>query len=158
MNLTVPTLPRLWQYFSTIVGLIFRHPITGVAVIPILADSNIVLIQRRDNQRWAFPGGFIDWGEDIKQTATREIYEETGLSITSFGRLVGVYSSPKRDPRVHSICIAIVAYVEGEFDVVDRGEVLEVKSFEASELPRDVMSHDHDQLLNDFLTNQTGFS
>lgn len=158
MNLTLPKLSRIWQYFSTIVGLIFRHPITGVAVIPILPQGKIVLIQRRDNQRWAFPGGFIDWGEDIKQTATREIYEETGLSVTAFGRLVGVYSSPTRDPRVHSICVAIVAHVDGQFKIVDQGEVLDVQAFDASALPKDLMSHDHDQLLNDFLTDQTGLS
>ena len=155
MTQSWPTLSRIWQYVSTIVGLIFRHPIVGVAVIAITPQGQIVMIQRRDNRRWAFPGGFVDWGEDIKQAATREIQEETGLSVTQFDRLVGIYSSPKRDPRVHSICVTIVAQVEGEFNVVDQGEVLDVRAFDLSEMPRDLMSHDHGSQLDDFLNNRT---
>ena len=153
-----PTPSRIWQYVSTIVGLLFRHPIVGVAVIPITSQGQVIMIQRRDNRRWAFPGGFVDWGEDIKQAATREIYEETGLSITQFDRLVGIYSSPKRDPRVHSICVTIAAHVEGEFNVVDQGEVLNVQAFDLDEMPRDLMSHDHGRQFDDFLNNRTALA
>ena len=148
---------RIWQYFSTIVGLIFRHPIVGVTVIPITSQGQVVLILRRDNQRWAFPGGFIDWGEDLRTTATREILEETGLRIVEFGRLVGVYSSPDRDPRLHSISITVSAEVEGQFTIIDRGEIMDVKTFELSAVPRGLMSHDHLQQFEDYLANHTTF-
>ena len=155
MGIFIPTPSRIWQYISTVVGLLFRHPIVGVGVIPINPQGQIVLILRRDNHLWAFPGGFTDWGEDIRATARREIREETGLSIVEFGRLVGVYSSPDRDPRVHSISITLTAQVEGEYEVIDQGEVLEVRAFDVSEVPIERLSHDHRQQFEDFLADRT---
>ena len=37
---------RLWQYTTTVLGIIFCHPITGATIIPILPDGRIVLIRR----------------------------------------------------------------------------------------------------------------
>jgi 8-oxo-dGTP pyrophosphatase MutT (NUDIX family) len=84
---------RLWQIVQTVLGLIFRHPVTGTAVIPVLPDGRIVLIRRRDNGRWGLPGGMVDWGEDIPTTVRRELAEETGLDLVKIRRLVGVYSA-----------------------------------------------------------------
>ncbi len=88
----------LWRYGQTILGIIFRHPITGTSIIPILPDGRIVLIRRRDNGLWSLPGGMVDWGEDVPTTIQRELMEETGLELVKIRRLVGVYSAPDRDP------------------------------------------------------------
>lgn len=146
---------RVWQYFSTVVGLIFRHPIVGVTIIPTNPKGQIVLIQRRDNRQWALPGGFVDWGEDIRQTASRELLEETGLSIMDLSRLVGVYSSPRRDLRVHSISVTVAANVDGEFQIIDTGEVLAVRAFDRAELPLDLMTTDHVQQLEHYFAGET---
>ncbi|MCM1984112.1 NUDIX hydrolase [Lyngbya confervoides BDU141951] len=146
---------RAWQYTQTILGLIFRHPIVGVAIIPILPDGQIVLIHRRDNQRWALPGGFVDWGEDLPTAAGRELREETGLQVQRFGRLVGVYSSPKRDPRIHSICVTVEAFVAGVYEIIDVGEVQEVRAFSMENLPWTQLAHDHQQQLQDYFAGQT---
>jgi ADP-ribose pyrophosphatase len=92
----------LWRFGQTVLGIIFRHPIPGTSIIPILPDGQIVLIRRRDNGRWALPGGMVDWGEDIPNAVRRELMEETGLELVRIRRLVGVYSAPDRDPRIHS--------------------------------------------------------
>ena len=69
---------QLWQVGKTILGLIFRHPLTGASVVPILPDGRIVLVRRRDNNRYALPGGMVEWGEEISTTVKSELYEETG--------------------------------------------------------------------------------
>ncbi len=120
---------RVWQYLKTIMGVIFRHPITGTTIIPILPDGRIVLIQRTDSGKWGLPGGLVDWGEDIPTAAKRELKEETGLELLTIRRLVGVYSSPHRDPRIHSISVLIEADVRGIFEPEDTLEVLDVKAF-----------------------------
>jgi len=39
---------------------------------------------------WAFPGGFVDYGENPEKSVLRELEEETNLKGT-LKRLVGVY-------------------------------------------------------------------
>ncbi|WP_096598543.1 NUDIX domain-containing protein [Calothrix sp. NIES-2100] len=145
----------LWRFGQTVLGIIFRHPITGTSIIPILPDGRIVLIRRSDNGRWALPGGMVDWGEDIPNTVRRELLEETGLELVKIRRLVGVYSSPSRDPRIHSICIAVEAEVQGSMAIQDKLEVTEIQAFSRNSLPLEPMSHDHYEQLQDYLNGLT---
>jgi ADP-ribose pyrophosphatase YjhB (NUDIX family) len=67
-------------------------------------EHNEILMQRRaDNDLWAFPGGTMDFGESIGQTAVREVREETGLDVEIDG-IVGIYSDPRH----------IIEYSDGE--------------------------------------------
>lgn len=140
-----------WRFISTVLGIIFRHPVAGTTIIPILPDGRIVLIQRSDSGKWGLPGGMIDWGEDIPQAASRELKEETGLDLIKIKRLQGVYSDPQRDPRLHSISILLEVEATGEFDPEDKLEVLQVKAFTREQLPLGNLSHDHDRQLQDYL-------
>ncbi len=146
---------RWWHFVQTVLGIIFRHPVMGTSIIPILPDGMIVLVQRSDNGKWALPGGMVDWGEDIAATVHRELAEETGLQVAHMGRLVGVYSSPERDGRVHSICVVVEAKVTGTPQVQDPNEVLAVKAFSPDALPVGRLSHDHDQQLQDYFDGIT---
>lgn len=47
---------------------------------------------------WAMPGGFCKKGEDVIDSARRELCEETGIG-DAYVKLVGVYGEPGRDPR-----------------------------------------------------------
>ncbi|MGV2826656.1 NUDIX hydrolase [Myxosarcina sp. GI1(2024)] len=142
---------RYWRFIFTVLGIIFRHPVTGTTIIPVLPDGRIVLVQRSDSQRWGLPGGMVDWGEDIPHAACRELAEETGLKLVKIRRLVGVYSDPYRDPRLHSISVLIEAEVTGEIKIKDKLEILQAKAYLPQELPRGNLSHDHDRQLQDFL-------
>ena len=66
-------------------------------------DLKVLLIKRRNDpykNRWAFPGGFIEKGEDAHSAAKRELFEETGLDLKG---LTGIPLSKRqkkgRDPR-----------------------------------------------------------
>ena len=152
---SVESTRSLWRFGQTVLGMIFRHPITGTSIIPILPDGRIVLIRRRDDGHWALPGGMVDWGEDIPNTVHRELQEETGLELVKIRRLVGVYSSPDRDPRIHSICIVVEAEVQGTMAIQDTLEVAEIKAFPVNSLPQEPMSHDHFRQLQDYLNGLT---
>ena len=154
-SVAIDSTRRLWQYAQTVVGIIFRHPVPGTSIIPILPDGRIVLIRRRDNGRWSLPGGMVDWGEDISSAVKRELREETGLELVKIRRLVGVYSAPDRDPRIHSICVVVEAEVEGTMQVEDTSEVMEIQAFEPKSLPTEPMSHDHDQQIQDYFKGLT---
>lgn len=145
---------QLWHVGKTVLKMFLHHPVTGTSIIPILPDGTIVLVRRRDNNEWALPGGMVDWGEDIPTSVRRELAEETGLDLLEIGRLVGVYSSPSRDPRVHSICVVVEAKVEGKMEIADTLEISDVRAFETEDIPAR-LSHDHRRQLDDYLQDRT---
>ncbi len=147
---TVHSTRRFWRFLQTVIGIIFRHPVPGTSVIPILPDGRIVLVRRRDNGLWSLPGGMVDWGEDIPTAVKRELAEETGLELVKIRRLVGVYSAPDRDPRIHSICVLVEAEVKGRMKVQDTLEVSEIKAFSPTALPPGQLAHDHSKQLQDY--------
>ncbi len=146
---------QLWHFAQTVLGIIFRHPVTGTSIIPLLPDGQIVLVKRRDNGKWALPGGMVDWGEDIETTVQRELEEETGLKLAKVRRLVGIYSSPERDGRVHSICVVVEVDAIGAMQIQDPREVLDIKAFPPESIPIGTLSHDHDRQLQDYFNGQT---
>lgn len=140
-----------YRAVRTLLGLMLRRPIIGVCVIPILPDDTVVLMRRRDTGLWGLPGGLMDWGEDVATSAQRELREETSLAMEKVGRLVGVYSSPHRDRRFHSVCITIEVFVQGIPQVNDPTEAIAVQNFRWQDLEGLPMSHDHTQHLKDYL-------
>ena len=144
-------LGSLWRYVHTLAGLLFRHPLVGVSIIGITPEGAIVLVRRRDDGNWALPGGLVDWGETLSQAATRELREETGFNLVQVIRLVGVYSDPHRDPRLHSVCVTIVAEVRSAGTPTDNLEISAVQPFPLEALPLGSLSHDHDRQLQDYL-------
>ena len=65
----------------------------GVGVV-VVYDGLILLEQREDCGMWGCPGGRIDPGENITQTATRETKEETNIDI-EVERIFGIYTDPQ---------------------------------------------------------------
>ncbi|MDB9527991.1 NUDIX hydrolase [Oscillatoria sp. CS-180] len=145
----------IWRAGRVLLGLILRRPIVGVCILPILPDGKVVLIRRQDSGRWGFPGGLVDWGENILTATQRELEEETGLDVSEVGRLVGVYSAPNRDSRFHSICIALEVRVMGTPVVNDPAEVAAIASFAWTDLAELDMAHDHAQHVEDYLAKRT---
>lgn len=74
----------------------FTDPKVGVGVL--VLDRNKVLLVRRammpEKGKWSIPAGFLDFGEDPRVTARREVLEETNLNV-EIGDLVDVYYNPK---------------------------------------------------------------
>ena len=67
--------------------------VPAVTVVVAREDGAILLIRRTDNGNWAVPGGGMDFGESITDTAVRETQEETGITCEITG-LVGIYTNP----------------------------------------------------------------
>ena len=57
---------------------------TGAAVIIRNQKGQILLQERTDRDKWGLPGGCQDLGEDLRFTAVREAYEETGIKLDPY--------------------------------------------------------------------------
>ena len=114
----------------------------------ILRDNKILLVKRKNEPfkgKWSLPGGFVDYGETVENAVVRETIEETNIK-TKIKELLGVYSSPNRDPRGHTVTIAfLLSVISGEAKAGDDAE--EAKFFELEELPD--LSFDHGKIIND---------
>ncbi len=47
---------------------------------------------------WSLPGGFCRPGEDVHETAMRELYEETNIK-NAYLQVAGIFGEKERDPR-----------------------------------------------------------
>ncbi len=53
----------------------------GAAIIIRNENGQILLQERTDRNKWGLPGGCQDLGEDLRVTAVREAFEETGIKL-----------------------------------------------------------------------------
>jgi 8-oxo-dGTP diphosphatase len=130
----------------------YRNPFPTVDII-IEIEGRIVLIERKNPPKgWALPGGFVDYGETLESAAIREAKEETGLDIYDL-RLLGCYSDPKRDSRMHTITTVYIAKGEGVPQAAD--DAAELALFLPQELPSPIC-FDHARIIEDY-RNFRGF-
>jgi 8-oxo-dGTP pyrophosphatase MutT (NUDIX family) len=124
-------------------------------------DAGRILLHRRtDNDLWALPGGGMDLGESLADTITREVQEETGLTVEPL-YIIGVYTDPAHvfaydDGEVrqeYSVCVACRP-TGGTLAVSD--ESTEVNWFEPVDIDRLPMHPRIRVRITDHLTGQRG--
>ena len=61
----------------------WRNPGVGAAVVIVDAQGRLLMVKRAEGATrpgfWAIPAGFVNYGEEIREAAARELLEETGL-------------------------------------------------------------------------------
>lgn len=99
--------------------------------------------------KWALPGGFCDVGETTEEACAREVEEETGVEVR-IGRLLGVYSDPKRDPRGHTVSVLYEARpVRGAARGGD--DAVEARWFNPREAKSLALAFDHGKIVREQL-------
>ena len=81
----------------------------AVALRQIGSEIEALLIKRGSEPeiwhgKWAFPGGFVENGEDPEQAVLRELKEETGV-IGHNPVALAIHGDPNRDSRKHIIAL-----------------------------------------------------
>lgn len=71
-----------------------QNGIVLVVSVSILRDDEVLIIKENKptaTNKWNFPGGRVEYGEDILDAARREVKEETGFDVKLTGT-TGVYN------------------------------------------------------------------
>jgi len=111
-------------------------------------NQRIVLIERANPPYGlALPGGFVDEGESVEAAAVREAREEVTLDVRLI-TLLGLYSSPGRDPRGATASAVYVADARGE-PVAD-DDAAAVLIADPADRSLD-LAFDHRTILDDYL-------
>ncbi|MEZ4516578.1 MAG: NUDIX hydrolase [Chloroflexota bacterium] len=74
----------------------FTDPKVGVGILVTDDEGRVLLVRRGvepEKGKWSLPAGYLDQGEDPKETAVREVREECGLTV-SIERLLDVFHNP----------------------------------------------------------------
>lgn len=118
----------------------FRHPFPAVGVF-ILHENGIYLIKKSRSifkGKWCTPGGKIEYGERIKETAKREVFEETGMIIDDLEFITfeeTIERDSKGEIQYHFVFFNFKAkYVSGKITPSD--EALEIELIPFSELTK----------------------
>lgn len=118
----------------------------------------MLMQQRSDSGQWGFPGGFMDLGESVQDTARREVYEETGLTLDEL-ELFGIYSGPQHDKTFSNgdeLSIVLVTFICRQYTgelVRSNEESMENSFYSLEELPENIFTA-HKMLIDDLLSGK----
>jgi 8-oxo-dGTP diphosphatase len=144
----------LFKLTKEILRHLLRRPVVGVSAVARTDDGRVLLVRRADTGKWALPGGTVEWGETLRATLPRELWEEAGVSEVEAGQLLGVYSSPDHDPRFHAITVLVAARIGAPKRVSQNPvEILEVQLFDVNQLPPE-LSHGNKEMLDRALAGE----
>lgn len=122
----------------------------------------IVLIQRGDDSdafagAWALPGGMVEPDETAHSAIVREVEEETKIAL-SFGwyDFLGVYDTPRRDPRGRVVSSAFTAWAADPLTPVGSDDAKHAEVVPLHQIFERPLAFDHKQIITDAL-NRYGY-
>ena len=119
-----------------------NNPRVGVATV-IRNDKNQILLGHRigtlGNDTWGLPGGKLDFGEDLKLCAIRELKEETNLeTIPENLKLIGVSNAIFNNEMHYITVIYEVDIYVGKLTIVEPDKCNEWKFFDFKDFPENL--------------------
>jgi 8-oxo-dGTP pyrophosphatase MutT (NUDIX family) len=110
--------------------------IGGVRVI-LIRNGRVVLLRHwLSPDVWTLPGGGINKGESPTDAGIREVWEETGYKINSFGGRLGIYRG--RMGEKDSVIVLYTEDFEGGLKWLPNLEVMERGLFDLNNLPENL--------------------
>ena len=112
------------------------------AVAAILNEKNeVLLVKKRKEKLWGFPGGGIEPNETAHEALIREAKEEINCEV-KIGNLIALYTNPKYDKtyhngdRIHPIMIFFRCSITSKGTFQPSEEIEEMRYFSKDELPQ----------------------
>jgi 8-oxo-dGTP diphosphatase len=112
-------------------------------------DLKVLLIKRRNapfKDKWAIPGGFIEYDEELEDAAARELQEETNISGAELEQ-IGVFGRVGRDPRGRTVSIVYYTIIDSSKHYIKaQDDAKEVRWFSVKNLPD--LAFDHAEIMD----------
>lgn len=112
----------------------FTDPKVGVGVL--VVDKGKLLLVRRTMKpeigKWSIPAGYLDAGENPRETAVREALEETGLQV-EIDQLVDVFHNPPQEGGASIFILYRAKWVGGTLQAGDDADAADF--FSPDDLP-----------------------
>ncbi|WP_032122091.1 NUDIX hydrolase [Clostridium amazonitimonense] len=150
------------NYVEELRKIVGHRPLILVgSVVLIIDEKKRILLQKRKTTHygtWGLPGGLMELGESTEETARREIFEETGLTVGKLN-LIDVFSGAdnflklSNGDEFYSVTIAYYTEnISGDIKM-DEMESLELKFISLDELPKNMVKS-HRKIIDSFLSKR----
>jgi 8-oxo-dGTP diphosphatase len=132
----------------------YRNPAVTVDAVVLrqgLNGEEVLLIKRGPlpiewEGKWAFPGGFVDYGESPEVAVIRELYEETG-AIGKNPISLAILGEPERDPRKHCIGLFYIVDVDSEYEPVAGDDAMDAAWINMESINSENIAGDHIEII-----------
>ncbi|SDS51289.1 ADP-ribose pyrophosphatase YjhB, NUDIX family [Paenibacillaceae bacterium GAS479] len=134
-------------YVEDLRKIVGHIPLILVGAVVLINDgSNRILLQKRMQHpvgRFGLPGGLMELGESTEETARREVFEETGLTIGTL-HLIDVFSGSEnyiKTPNGDEFYVVVTAYWSNEFTGelrINDAESMSLEFINIEELPQNI--------------------
>ncbi len=119
-----------------------------VSIKAIIIDDNKVMCLKNERNEWDFPGGKIDFNEDIEKCLRREIKEETNLNVDNLNILKPL------NLKFNAVSVVILLYsakISCDSPVIISHEHSEYNFFSKSEIKNLNMIQNYKDLIEDLI-------
>ncbi|MCH4886277.1 NUDIX domain-containing protein [Acidaminobacter sp. JC074] len=105
----------------------------------------ILLHHRTDRDWWGLPGGAMELGESLEETAKREVFEEVNLNCNML-KLFNVYSGQElyyKYPDGNEVYNVTTTYISDDYSgeiTVEKTEGRDARFFDIDEIPKNLSS------------------
>lgn len=117
-----------------------RPLLSAGATVLVIKNGKLLLNLRSDTNTWGIPGGALELGESLEETAHRELREETGLTAEKMSLLTVLsgkdfyFEYPNGDILYSVVALFVAENVSGDLEITD-GESFELNYFDIKDLP-----------------------
>lgn len=135
---------------------LMRNPYTlGVRLIVLNDHGHVLLVRHSYLPGWYLPGGGVDGGEPMVESARRELLEEAGIRALEVPRLLGMFLNSEAWGRDHVGLFEISRWEPADRFLMPSAEIVEAMFFDPAHLP-DTVSGATERRLTEYF--QTGLS
>ena len=119
-----------------------------ISIKAIIVDDNKILCLKNERNEWDFPGGKINFNEDVEECLKREVIEETNLEIKNL-KILKPFSLKFNDVPVFILLYS--AEISCDSSIAINYEHSEYNFFSKSELKNLNMPQDFKDLVYDLI-------
>lgn len=114
-----------------------ERPKVGVGIL-VRKEDKFLLLKRKNAHgegSWCFPGGHLEFNEEINDCAMREVEEETGIKIKN-PQFLGITNDMFKNEGKHYITIFVISdHEEGEGRIMEPEKCTDIGWFDINNLP-----------------------